>query len=613
VTLLDLLDDCARLGVTLAADGDTLQVRAPEGKLTPALRDGLRAHKPELLLRLRHSPASAEAPLPRADRNATAHPLSPVQQSLWFLGRRDPDSLPAYNIRKAFLLDGPLDVDRWNGALREVVSRHAALRTSFVDVDEQPRARVTPSLDVAWRVLDATDDEARRILDDEGRRRFDLAAAPLFRAIIVRLGDARSLFLLNAHHLIADAWSAGILLRELVAVYEGRILPALDTTYADYALWQRERNDLGPHLDYWREQLRDLPVLALPSDASPSMAAGYDGASEPFAIEPDVAAHLRALAQATGATSFTIFYAAFAALLGRLSGQTDFPLGTSVAGRGRREVEDVIGFFADLLNVRVDLAGEPTFRQLVERVQRAVLDGLQHGDVPFDALVKAVRPDRAVGQNPLMQVLFLYLQGDLRGSFRDVQVPSVTSKFDLSLHIEEMPEGVRGLIEYKTALFQPAAIRRVVAAFRQLLAAAVCTPETLVAELPLLDDATRHELLAGRNAVQPAAVPYPTIHEWFSAQAARTPDHVAVTEGARSLTYRELEERSSRVAAALAARGVGAETRVGLYLERSTAIVVAILGVLKAGGVYVPLDPADPPSRLAYAREDSRFALLIDT
>jgi amino acid adenylation domain-containing protein len=610
VTLLDLLDDCARLGVTLAAEGDTLRVRAPKGNLTPELRQSLNEHKPSLLVHLRKEPA--EVPLPRADRDAATHPLSPVQQSLWFLGRRDPDSLPAYNIRKAFLFEGALDVGRWNAALRAVVARHAALRTSFVDVDEHPLAQVSPSLDASWTVIDATEADAQRILDEEGRRRFDLARAPLFRAVIVRMPDDRALFLLNAHHLIADAWSAGILLRELVAAYEGRALPPLDTTYADYALWQRTREDLGPHLDYWREQLRDLPLLQLPVDTKPKATAGYDGASEPFVIAPEVAAQLRAFTQSTNGTPFTTLYAAFAALLARYSGQSDFPVGTSVAGRGRRELEDVIGFFADLLIVRMDLTGGPTFRQLVERVQRALLDGLQHGDVPFDALVKAVRPERAAGQNPLMQVLFLYLQSDLDGPFRDVQVPSVTSKFDLSLHVEETRDGLRGLIEYKTSLFQPATIRRLVSAWQQLLAAAVCKPDTPVSQLPLLDEATRHELLVARNQIHAADVPYPTLHAWFSAQAARTPDHVAVTEGVRSLTYAELEERSTRVAQALIARGVGPETRVGLYLERSTEIVIAVLGVLKAGGAYVPLDPADPPARLAYAREDSRFALLVD-
>jgi len=620
MTLLELLDDCARHGITLTADGDKLQVRAPQGVLTPELQDHLHQHKREILSRLRRAGQNL-VPLARAQRSGGIHQLSLIQRSLWFLHRMDPASLPAYNIRKAFVLEGLLDVERWTEAFRAVVARHETLRSSFEEVDEHPVARIARLLPANVDVIDLTelepqqqDADVQRRLDGEGRFVFDLAMSPLFHAQLLRIRSERSVFLLNAHHLVADAWSAGVILREMVAVYEGRPLAAPDYTYSDYVQWQRRRveaSELEPQLTWWKQQLNELPVLTLPTDFPAPVLPTYDGTSESYVLPPELAAALRAFSREEGVTLYSTFLASFAALLHRYTGQDDFPIGASIAGRTRAELDDVVGFFANLLVLRMEISPERSFREHVARVHRAAAEGFEHQDVPFDLLVKSLRPERIAGRNPLFQVLFLFLQSD--PAFREIQAPSVTSKFDLSLHVEDTGAGMRGLIEYKTALFRRSTIQQLLSSWIELLKGAMADHSSRLSELPILTADARRELLISRNEVRRAEIPHATLTAWFEAQAASTPDRVAVNSGADELTYRELDARANRIANELLARGVGPETRVGLLLERSPEMVVAILGVLKAGGAYVPLDPSDPPARLAFVADDSGIRTVVTT
>jgi amino acid adenylation domain-containing protein len=630
MSLLELLDACARLGVQIRAEDGKLQIRAPAGAMTAELQASLREHKAELLQRLGRR--VADEPVPKADFGGEL-PLSLVQQSLWFLNRMEPDSLAAYNIRKALYLEGPLDRDAWEAALRQVVARRESLRTYFLTEDGRPWAQVSAALDAGMDFADLTalpparrEEAVLRRLDEEGRHDFDLARPPLFRAALLRVAPEGWYFLLNAHHLIADAWSAGLILRDLAWAYQNLRAdrPAFADSpayqYSDFIAWQRrraERREFDGHLAYWSRQLAQLPALKLPADHAQPAGSVYVGASESYTLPPALAEAARAFSREAGITLFTTLLASYAALLRRFSGQTDFPIGTSVTGRPRREWEDVTGFFANLLVLRMELDDAPCFRELVRRVEQTKLEGFEHQDVPFDLVVKAVRPQRSLGQNPLFQVLFLFLQGDagqvsLPGvAFRDVLVPGATSKFELSLHVEDLGDEIRGLVEYKTALFQPATIRRLLDGWLALLAAALAQPARRITELPILAANHKAELLQNRNRRRPAAEPYPTLAAWFAAQAGAHPDRVAVSFGDAHLSYGELDRRANRLARALRRRGVGPETRVGLLLPRSVEMVVGILAVLKAGGAYVPMDPADPPSRLAFILEDSQVAALL--
>ena len=637
MNLLKLLDECARLGVRLRAENGRLHMRAPAGAMTADLQEALREHKAALLERLQqrsNGPASSGAVQRRELHPGEDLPLSLVQQSLWFLNRMEPDSLPAYNVRKAFKLQGELDLACWQAAFQALVDRHEALRTYFVAQDERPLARVADGLAAAMEITDLSalppkqrEEELRRRIDEEGLYNFDLENAPLFRAQLFRTSPDGLLFLMNAHHLIADAWSAGLMLRDLFKGYQNLLSghPAFDDEppyqYSDFVFWQREQVESGAYnapLAYWTRQLAKLPALKLPVDYPRPEQSIYTGASVDFVLPAGVAAMLRRYSAEAGVTLYTVLLASYAALLRRFSGQADFPIGTSIAGRSSRpEWSGVVGFFASLLVLRMELDDDPSFADWVMRVEQVKLDGFSHQEVPFDLVVKAVRPQRNLGQNPLFQVLFLYLQGS-DGTvaapglvMSEAPTPEVCSMFDMRLFVQDLGDELRGELTYKSALFRAETVSRLLSAWLELLAAALDDPSRRITELPMLSRLEQQELLQGRNAIQPFALRRQTLAGEFAAQAASFPDRVAVSFGDEHLSYRALDRRANRLARALRERGVGPESRVGLLLPRGLELVVGILAVLKAGGAYVPMDPADPPARLAYIIEDSRPAALI--
>lgn len=623
MTPRQLLDECVRRGIALWAEGDKLQVRGPAGSVDDAMRDVLSRHKDALmaLLQGRASTVTASGAA-GAGSGAASEPLSHGQQGLWFLHQLDPATLPAYNIRKALEIEGDLDVARWQAAFRAVVARHESLRSRFELVGDQPIAYVAPADEVSFDVIDISSLDARgqaveidRRLEAEGRHVFDLRRPPLFRASLLRLGETRAVFVLNASHLVADAWSAGVILRDLAQAYAGTSLRSPAYTYADYVRAQRQRAERGEwdvSLSWWADRLRDLPGMELPTDSPARRAADYAGASLPFALGPDLSARIRRFSRDMGVTVYSTMLAAFASALSRFTGQDDLALGTSVAARTRPELEDLVGFVANVLVMRVDLSARPTFREAVARVHRLSGESFAHQDVPFDLVVKTLRPQRTVGVNPLFQVLFLYLQNLSAASalpgvtFRERPLASVAAKYDLSLHVVDDGAELHGLIEYKSALFEPSTMQRFRDGWLSLLAAAAETPDRPVAELPVLPAVALARLISS-NRVERATPPHQTLHEWFVAQAARTPDAIAVGQ----MSYRELENRSRRLAQTLRSRGVGAETRVGLMLERSPDMVTAILGVLRAGGTYVPIDPGDPQSRVDAIQRDSDMRILL--
>ena len=563
-------------------------------------------------------------------------PLSFAQERLWFLDRLEPGSA-SYNVAAAMRLTGALDAAALRRALGEIVRRHEALRTVFTDVDGVAAQVVRPFAGLALAVEDlaALDAEARgavarRRAAEEAARPFDLAAGPLVRAVLLRLGPEEHVLLLTLHHIVSDGWSLGVLFGELSALYGAyrdggeSPLPELPVQYGDYAVWQREqlRGDaLEGQLAYWKARLAGAPaLLELPTDHPRPAVQGFRGASEPFALPPELLARLEALGRREGATLFMVLLGAFQVLLARYAATDDVSVGTPIAGRTRREVEGLIGFFVNTLVLRTDLSGDPGFREVLRRVRESTLGAFEHQDVPFEKLVAELRPERSLDHSPLFQVMLL-LQNGAGGGQGGVALPGLrvdgveedtrSTKFDLTLALQAGADGLRGDLAYATALFRPHTVRRMLRHLARLLEQVADDADAPLSRLELLDAGERRAVLEEWNRTAEDAGADLPAHERFRAQAARTPDAVALVCGGRPLTYRALDERSNRLARLLRRRGVGPDVRVGLCLHRGVEMVAAVLGVLKAGGAYVPLDPAYPAERLAGMLADAGAALLL--
>ena len=560
-------------------------------------------------------------------------PLSFSQKRLWFLEQLEPETR-IYNDVFGRRLLGPLDAAALEAALDGVVRRHEALRTVFVEEAGEPVQVVLddPPVRLDVRDLSGLPEEermpaVRRIADEVTYRPFDLARGPLLRPTLLRLAAGDHALLLPVHHIVTDGWSQGIFWRELLALYaaarEGRPspLPPVALQYGDFAVWQQEHlagGALERQLAYWKERLRGAPaLLALPADRPRPAEQTYRGASYDFAVPEDAAARLGALAQAEGATLFMAVLAAMSALFGRYTGEDEVVVGSPIANRTRPELEDVVGLFANTLAVRTDLSGDPTFRELLRRVRDAAFEDFANQDLPFEKVVEELRIERSLSYNPVYQVLLVLQnaprpQGGLAGlEMRPLPLEHRKSKLDLALTVFAGEGGMLAGWEYSTELFDRETVVRLTDHFLVLLAAVAETPDRRVSELPLVrpEERTRvlHTWNAGARDV-PFAAP---VHALFAAQAARTPDAVAVAHRGGAVTYAELARAAGRLASHLRARGVGPESRVGVCVERSPEMLAAVLGVLGAGAAYVPLDPQYPRDRLALLVEDSGISVLL--
>ncbi|MDA0638828.1 condensation domain-containing protein, partial [Nonomuraea sp. MCN248] len=549
-------------------------------------------------------------------------PASYAQERLWFLARLDPD-VPAHHVNGVFELSGPSDPERCLTVLRRVVARHETLRTSLtvedgdlVQVVQVDLPVTLPCTDLRGLPPERAEDEFRALAAAEARRPFALDRPPLWRARLVRMRDDLHRIVLVVHHAVFDARSAVVLARELEelhdALAEGRepVLPELPIQYADYAAWQREHlagGVLEAQLGYWRERLAGLPGdTGLPTDRPRPAARGHAGAEYACALPPGLAEALEELARRRGATLFMVLLAGFKALLARWGGGDDVVAGTPVAGRDLPEFEPVIGMFVNTLVLRTDLSGDPSFDELLDRVRGTVLEALDHADVPFDRLVEALRPARDPSRTPLYQIGFNLLPMDSRGQF-----PNGTAQQDLGLDVVRTPSGASLYFEYSTELYDAGTVERLAEAYRLVLEAVVADPAVRLSRLPLMTPEREREVLTAWNAT---AAPYPerALHELVAEQAARTPGAVAVRDlSGGGLTYAELDARVGALAGRLAAAGVGPGTCVALCLPRDPALIVALLAVLRAGGHYLPLDPAYPAERLTYLLSDSGAGLLI--
>lgn len=633
MSLGELLKQIQAADIELWADGDRLRYSAPKGALTPALRASLSEHKMEILASLQVAArAAAPGPLLPLTREGDL-PLSFAQQRLWFLAQLEPDN-PAYNVTGAVQLSGPLQVAALQQSLHALVQRHEPLRTTFVNVAGQPRQVIAPARTHALPVIDlsrlpAARQEAlvQQLARQDFMRPFDLASGPLVRTGLLRLHPAEHVLLLNMHHIASDGWSMGIVVKEVGLLYQAFLrgesspLPALPLQYADYAAWQRkwlQGEVLETQIAYWRAQLTNAPVsIPLPIDYPPAREPGFQGDVFFFDLPAVLSQNLTALSRQEGVTLFTTLLAAFQALLARYTGQRDIVVSTRIAGRNRSELEGLIGFFVNTLVIRADCTGNPPFRELLRRVQQAVLGAFTHQDLPFEQLIEQLKPPRTVKRTPFDQVVFVMQNApmepldlaDLR--LRFLRISNHSAKSELTLFVHEDASGLKGILEYSSDLFDLTTIQRLAEHYLNLLTeiSRDCTQQ--IENLAFLGAVERAQLLSGWNATAEDFPGERRVHEIFEAQARRTPHAVAVSSQGAQVTYQVLNERANQLAHFLRSTGAGPETHVGLFLERSLEQVVALLAVLKAGAVSVPLDVHSPPQRLAFLFTDARFTLLL--
>jgi amino acid adenylation domain-containing protein len=559
-------------------------------------------------------------------------PLSYAQQRMWFLDQLGL-SRHAYNILDAIHIDGCLQVEALEQSFQEIIRRHEVLRTTFTTVDGQPLQVIGPASHLDMPIVDLRrcspreqDTQVHLLAQNEVQQSFDLERGPLLRTVLIQLADTEHMFLLTLHHIVSDGWSHGVFWQELALLYESYAsgqrspLPALNIQYADFAHWQQQWMQgevLNTLLDYWKQQLAGVSVLQLPTDHPRPAMQSFRGARHYLNLSLTLTQKLKVLSQQRGVTLFMSLLAAFQTLLHRYTGQDDIAVGSLIANRNRIEIEPLIGFFVNTLLLRTHLSGNPRFGELLMRVRDTTLDAYEHQDLPYEKLLEELRPPRDLSRNPMFQVMFV-----LHNAPREIpefpaltvdplEVDPGTARFDLMLEFWETSEGLLSRFEYSTDLFEPTTIVRMAGHLQTLLEGIVVEPDQHISHLPLLTDEERHRLLIEWNDTTLAYPDQHCIQDVFEAQVARTPEAVAVVCEDVLLTYHELNCRANQIAHYLLALGVETETLVGICIERSLDMVVGLMGILKAGASYLPLDPTYPKERLAFMIEDALPAVVL--
>ncbi len=619
--IAEFLSELSNLDIRLWLDGERLRCNAPKDVLTANLQAEIAARKAEIIQFLNTS--STQETIKPVSRNQHL-PLSFGQQGLWFIDELA-DGSTAYNQLFAIKFQGVLQVAILEQALTEIIRRHEILRTTFKTINGQAFQAIAtePNFTLAVETLEWQ--ELQPFAVAQSQRNFNLAEGPLLRVTLVKLAPTEYVLLFVIHHAIADAWSSTIFIQELAAIYEAfslgkpSPLPELPIQYADFADWQHQKLQqlLPEQLRYWEQKLSDTPpVLQLPS--RPRLAVqSFRGDIITLELNQDLTSKLKQLSQQSGVTLFMTLLAAFNTLLYRYTNQDDICVGTTIANRHSRELESLIGYFLNTLVMRTDLSGNPTFRELLQRVQNVAWEAYNHQNLPFDQLVAKLQPTRDLSHTPLFQVMFVLENApkqevQLSGiTLSFLEIPLASANFDLSLAMRETEQGLLAKFEYNTDLFDADTITRMAGHFQTLLWGIVTNQEQPISELPLLTEAERHQLLVELNNTQTEYPQNKCIHRLFETQAEKTPDAVAVVFDEQHLTYRELNQRANQLAHYLQTLGVGKETLVGICVERSLEMIVGLLGILKAGGAYVPLDPGYPVERLSFMLLDSQVSVLL--
>lgn len=587
------------------------------------------AKKALLEARLRQSAAKDADAIPR--RNQAEGPLSFAQQRLWFLDQFSPGSC-AYNVPRVFRLSGSLDVPALQSALDSLVERHEILRTVFKMAQADPVQIIQPARPVKLTTVDLTltpETERKAKLDDavrtEVRRPFNLSADVTLRALLIRLAAEEYVLVLMSHHIASDGWSKGVMFRELAAFYNAAVsktrpvMTVLPIQYSDFAAWQKEWVKgvrLQKQAVYWKKQLEGAPaLLELPTDFPRPAVQGFEGVTALSLFPAQMLADLKALSQREGVTLFMTLFASFQVMLARYSGQDDIVVGTPIAGRVRAELEPLIGDFVNMLAVRTDLSGNPSFRELLQRTKRVALDAYDNQDLPFESLVEELEHGRDMSRAPVFQTIFILetappspppMQG-LKLEILDYDTP--TAKNDLILILAEDAAGLKVKLEYRTDLFSRTTIDRFLSQYRTLLGSIVADPAQPITKLAICAPEEQKQLAAWNGTAREEVDR--CLHQLFEEQVAETPDAIALDFKDRKLSYREFNERANQLAHHLIGLGVSPDSRVGVYVHRSPEMLIALIGIMKAGGAYVPIDPAYPRDRVEFMLQDCGAEVLV--
>ncbi|MCV3216667.1 amino acid adenylation domain-containing protein [Plectonema radiosum NIES-515] len=560
-------------------------------------------------------------------------PLSFSQQRLWFINQLYHGS-SFYHVSSALHLTGLLNLQALQQSLDEIIRRHEAWRTIFVTGDEQPIQIVLPPFNWELPIIHIEhlsrknwEEEVKKIAIKEAQKPFILAELPLFRATLLCLNEVEHILLLTIHHIITDGWSMGVFAQELATLYGafcvGKLspIPEIPIQYADFSIWQRDRlqgERLNKQLNYWKQQLAGkLPILQLPIDYPRPTVATFKGAKQYFTLSLELTAALNQLSQQEGCTLFMTLLAAFNTLLYRYTAQEDILVGSSIANRNRAELEGLLGLFVNNLVLRNNLSGNPSFREILNRVRDVTLNAYAHQDLPFEKLVEELQPERDLSRNPLFQVMFILQNAptpveDFSGlSLRNLEIDHGTSEFDITVSISELEQELTGFWEYNTDVFDAITIQRFIDNFQILLESIVVNPHQNISKLPLLTTKEREQLLIDWNNTQADYPDNASLHELFEQQVERSPDALALISQSEQVTYQQLNQKVNQLTHYLTNLGVTTETIVAICLERSVEMIVAILAILKAGGAYLPLDPNYPVERLQFMLADSQASLMI--
>jgi amino acid adenylation domain-containing protein len=632
--VIHLLGRLRAEGVSLTVDGDTLRCAAAPGVLTAELRAELTRHKPEILAFLRSSRntgLSKQVALTRGERTGPV-PLSYAQQRLWFLCQLDPDS-PVYNIPSAVVLTGQLDIDALQRAIREIIRRNESLRTYFAQENGVPRVVISEQtqwslqrIDVQY-IADQGPSELIRYASRLAQEPIEITQAPLLRAQLLTAAAESHVLLLTVHHIVFDGWSMGLFVRELEELYRAYVsgeiprLAPLALDYTDFAVWQRhwlETGVLEQQLAYWKKRLADAPlVVSFPADRRRPQVEMFRGARRKIVTPRELVQGLESLSHTQGVTLFMVLLACFDVLLARYTGQEDVVVGSPSAGRSRSELSDVMGFFVNNLVLRTDLSGNPAFSTLLARVREVTLQAYKHQDVPFDQLVQALRPERSPDHAPLFQTMFI-LQNFPIGRIempglllQPMELEFSTARFDLTVEVFPHDGALNVYFDYNSDLYDDTTIARLQAHYRAILEAVVTDPTQKIGEIPLLSAAEREELLFTWNRTEANIPADLCFHHRFEEIAQTSPDRVGLMVNNEGITYGKLNERANCIAAALRKRGAGPNSLVGVFLPRGADLVAALLGVMKAGAAYVPLDPDYPKGRIESILDDARPVAVV--